>query len=838
MADAVRAAGAQAGIDPAVLRRTRATLITAGSAGAAGRLAAALRLTGATISLDTRETPTLLALHLAAQALRAGDTSYAVVGAELPDGNCALILARQSAATAEGAVPQAIVRTTTADRTTTVDHAPAPDDHGSPAREAPHATRTLSPGITQAPAEGFPGLLATLHDDTPLRPTAVTEHGSDATTVLVLLDQPQDAAPAAPLPWVVSAPHTRALRATAATLAVHLDTTPAAPADVAHTLLTARPDRHRAAVVGADRATLTDGLRALATGGDAPHLVHGTATGSPRPVFVFPGQGSQWPGMAAELLEISEPFHDSVHACSDALAEFVDWSVLDVLRQAPDAPPLRRVDVLQPTLWATMVSLAEVWRSYGVEPAAVVGHCYGEIAAAQVAGALDMRDAARLLAHRSRAWLRLVGKGTVISVATSGQDITRRMAAWPDSVELAALNGPRSVALAGPPDVLDGIVNDLTDQGIHAKRIPGVDTVGHCSQVEVLRDHLLDVLRPVSPRPAAVPFYSTVDGTERDTTTLDTDYWYLNTRSQVRFHQAVRNLLAAGHRSFVEVSPHPLLGASIEDTAAEFGLDDVAAVGTLRRGQGGTRRVLTSVAEAYVHGIDIDFTPAFTGTTPNRIDLPTVEDHGIEGHGDDGGETWTDRVRTLPDEQREEALLDLVCRTVAAVLEADPAGTADAVAPDTAFKEMGLGSLSAVRLRNGLREATGAHLPATIAYDHPTPAALARHLAMTLFDATGAAPAVPAPSRDDEPIDAETAVLTALERADEALERLRAPHARTPRQETGRRIDELLRSLTDKARRMRQADAVDDVDDPATDRFAAATDDEMFELLEKRFGIS
>ncbi|MFJ9399304.1 acyltransferase domain-containing protein [Streptomyces californicus] len=832
MADAVRAAVAQAGIAPAALRHARTTVVTAASPGAAGRLAAALRLTGAAISLDDPEAPALLAVHLAAQALRAGDTSYAVVGAELPDSFCGLVLARQSAATTAGAASQAVVRTTTAERP------PMPDGRGSPARETPYTTRLLTADTAPDPAEGFPGLLATLHDGTPQRPTAVTEHGSDATTVLVLLDRPQAAAPAAPLPWVVSAPHTGALRATAATLAVHLDAAPAEPADVAHTLLTARPDRRRAAVVGADRATLTDGLRALATGADAPHLVRGTATGSPRPVFVFPGQGSQWPGMAAGLLETSEPFHDSVHACADALAEFVDWSLLDVLRQAPDAPPLHRVDVLQPTLWATMVALAEVWRSYGVEPAAVVGHCYGEIAAAQVAGALEPRDAARLLAHRSRAWLRLVGKGTVISVATSGQDITRRMAAWPDSVELAALNGPRSVALAGPPDVLDAIVADLTGQGVHAKRIPGVETVGHCSHVEGLRDHLLDVLRPVSPRPATVPFYSTVDGAERDTTTLDTDYWYLNTRSQVRFHQAVRNLLAAGHRSFVEVSPHPLLGASIEDTAAELGLHDVAVVGTLRRGQGGTRRVLTSVAEAYVHGIDVDFTPAFTGTTPSRVDLPTVEDHGTEGHSADDSETWTDRVRALPDEQRGEALVDLVCRTVATVLAAEPADTADTVAPDTAFKELGLGSLSAVRLRNSLREATGAHLPTTIAYDHPTPAALARHLATTLFDATGVAPVIPGPGRDHEPIDAETALLTALERADEALERLRTPHARTPRHETGRRIDELLRSLTDKARRMRQADAVDDADDAATDRFAAATDDEMFELLDRRFGIS
>ncbi|MGQ4331088.1 acyltransferase domain-containing protein [Streptomyces hayashii] len=821
MVKAVRTAVGQAGVDPAVLRRSRTAVVTTAGEGAAGRIAHALDLTGPAISIDTREAPALLALHLAAQALRAGESSYAIVGAELADGLCALVLATQSAATAAGAAPQAVVRATAAA------YAPTSDDRSRLIRETLHAAGLLPDDIAHPQDEGFPALLAALHDRRPPRPTVVTDHGSDGTTAHALLDQPQHTAPGTHLPWVVSAPDTRALQARAASLVVHLDTAPAAPADVAHSLLTARPGSRRAAVIGADRATLTDGLRALALGTDAPHLIHGTPTGSRRPVFVFPGQGSQWPGMAAELLDTSEAFRESVHACADALAEFVDWSLLDVLREAPDAPPLHRVDVLQPTLWATMVSLAEVWRSHGVEPAAVVGHCYGEIAAAQVAGALDVRDAARLLARRSRAWLRLVGKGTVISVGTSGQDIVRRMAAWPDSVELAAINSPRSVALTGPPDVLDHIVADLTDQGVYAKRIPGVDTVGHCSQVEILRDHLLEVLRPVSPRTSAVPFYSTVDGAERDTTTLDTDYWYLNTRSQVRFHQVIQALLAAGHHSFVEVSPHPLLGPSIEDTAAELGIRDVAVIGTLRRGQGGTRRVLTSVAEAYVHGIDVDFGLAFAGTTPRPVDLPAFEDHGP-----DTGETWTDRVRALPDEQQTEALVDLVCRTVAAVLEADPA---DAVPPDKAFKEMGLGSLSAVQLRNRLRDTTGLHLPATIAYDHPTPAALARHLATTLFEAANAAAAMGSTGDGCEPTDPEAALLTALEEADEALDRLRAVPATTARPEADRRIDERLKSLTDKTRRMRH---VDTDDDSATDRFATATDDEMFALIEERFGLS
>ncbi|MBB4887342.1 acyltransferase domain-containing protein [Streptomyces netropsis] len=819
MVEAARAAVEQAGLGLDVLREGRTAVVTGAggrATGFSGRIAAALGLTGASISLDITDAPALTALHLAAQSLRSGECSYALAGAELDDGVGALLLTHESGLASTGASALAVVSGSA------VGHAPAQDDRARVIGQAlkaaclgPDETATQSvgglAGVIETVLAGLTGDSERSGGPGPRRPTGVSEFGADGTAAHVVLDDPRTMTDRTQLPWVVSALSPQALQARAASLAVHLDAAPAAPADAAHTLLTVPPARHRAVVVGAGRAAMRQGLRTLATGGDAPHLVRGTASGSRRPVFVFPGQGSQWIGMAVELLDSSEVFRDSVHACAEALSEFVDWSLIDVLREAPGAPPLRRVDVLQPTLWATMVSLAEVWRSYGVEPAAVVGHCYGEIAAAQVAGGLDLRDAARLLARRSRAWLRLVGKGTVISVGTSAQDITSRMTAWPDAVELAAVNGPRSVALSGPPDALDGIVAELTAQGVYAKRIPGVETVGHCSQVDTLREHLLEVLRPVSPRSSVVPFHSTVDGEQRDTATLDTDYWYLNTRSQVRFHDAVRSLLVAGHRTFIEVSPHPLLGMSIEDTAAELGIGDVAVLGTLRRGQGDTHRVLVSVAEAYVRGVDVDWSPAFTGTTPRRIDLPALVDFTTDAEA-----SWTDRVRALPEADRADAVADLVRRALTEVLAS---GSTDVFEADTAFKEMGLSSLSAVQLRNRLREFTGLHLPATIAFDHPTPAALARHLRTTLFENT---------EGRQHPERPEVALLAALEQADSALERLSADS------DFAGQIEERLKSLTDRAKRMGHAAP----EDSAADRFASADDDEMFALIEERFGIS
>ncbi|MBZ6475478.1 acyltransferase domain-containing protein [Streptomyces griseocarneus] len=819
MVEAARAAVEHADLGLDMLREDGTAVVTgaADRTGSAGRIAAALGLTGPSISLNTAHTPALAALHLAAQTLRSGESSYALIGTELHDGVCALLLTRESRLASTKTTALAVLRGSA------MGHDPAPDDRTRVTGQALKAA-CLEPGeIVTQPAGGLAGVIETVltgpsreadppEEPGPRRPTVVSESGADGTTVHVVLDAPRTGTDSAQLPWVVTAMSRPALQARAASLAVHLDAAPASPADAAHSLLTIPPARHRAVVVGSGRTAMRQGLRALATGGDAPHLVRGTANEARRPVFVFPGQGSQWIGMAVELLDSSDVFRDSVHACADALSEFVDWSLIDVLREAPGAPPLRRVDVLQPTLWATMVSLAEVWRSYGVEPAAVVGHCYGEIAAAQVAGALDLRDAARLLARRSRAWLRLVGKGTVISVGTSEQDITGRMAAWPDSVELAAVNGPRSVALSGPPDALDDIVAELTAQGVYAKRIPGVETVGHCSQVDTLREHLLEVLRPVSPRASLVPFHSTVDGQQRDTATLDTDYWYLNTRSQVRFHDAVRSLLAAGHRTFIEVSPHPLLGMSIEDTAAELGIRDVTVLGTLRRGQGDTHRVLTSVAEAYVRGVDVDWSPAFAGTHTRRIDLPALVDFSTDAES-----SWTDRVGALPEADRAEAVLELVRRTLTEVLAPD---STDDIEAGTAFKEMGLGSLSAVQLRNRLKEVTGLHLPATIAFDHPTPAALARHLQTALFENTGARRPQERP---------EAALLAALDQADAALERLSADN------DSAQRIEERLKALTDRVRRMRHTD---DPEGSAADRFESADDDEMFALIEERFGIS
>ncbi|GCB89534.1 putative polyketide synthase [Streptomyces noursei] len=378
---------------------------------------------------------------------------------------------------------------------------------------------------------------------------------------------------------------------------------------------------HRAVVVGTDDRTRRAALDALATGGSAPGVVQGTADTEGKTVFVFPGQGSQWVGMGARLLDESPVFAERLTECATALSEFVDWSLLDVLRQADGAPTLDRVDVVQPASFAVMVSLAALWRSYGIEPDAVVGHSQGEIAAAAVAGALSLEDAARVVALRSQAIARgLAGTGGMLSVPLPATDVEARLAAYED-LSIAAVNGPRSTVVSGATAPLDALQAALVAEDVRAKRI-AVDYASHSAQVERVREELHSVLAPVRPRPAEVPFFSTVTGDWLDTTTMDADYWYTNLRQTVRFQSAVRELLGQGHGFFIEVSSHPVLVMGVQAIAEETG-GTTAVLGTLRRDTGGTDRFLTSLAEAFVRGADADWSAVFADTGARRVPLPT-----------------------------------------------------------------------------------------------------------------------------------------------------------------------------------------------------------------------
>src|SRR5207248_2961066 len=369
------------------------------------------------------------------------------------------------------------------------------------------------------------------------------------------------------VPLVVTARSAGALLGQAGRLAAVLEGG-AALADVAGALVSGRAlFGERAVVVAGSREEGLAGLEALASGGNAAGPVTGKVAASGLPgklVWVFPGQGTQWVGMGRELLDTSPVFAERINECAAALEPWIDWSLIDVLRGESDI--LDRVDVLQPASFAMMIGLAAVWESVGVRPDAVVGHSQGEIAAACVSGALSLDDAAKVAALRSQAIsTQLSGRGGMASVALSEDEAVARLAPWADRVEVAAVNGPASVVIAGDAHALDEALEVLSGDGIRVRQV-AVDYASHTRHVEDIRETLAKTLDEISAQAPKVPFYSTVTGEwVTEAGALDGGYWYRNLRNQVRFGPAIVELLKLGHTAFVEVSAHPVLVQPISE---------------------------------------------------------------------------------------------------------------------------------------------------------------------------------------------------------------------------------------------------------------------------------
>ncbi|HEY8980291.1 MAG TPA: SDR family NAD(P)-dependent oxidoreductase, partial [Streptomyces sp.] len=701
-----------------------------GSAGsvASGRVSYTLGLEGPAVTVDTACSSSLVSLHLAAQALRAGECTLALAGgvtvmstatpfveysrqrALSSDGRCKafaeaadgtgwgegvgmLLLERLSDARREGHPVLAVIRGSAVNQDGASNGLTAPNGpsqqrviraalanaglstrdvdaveaHGTGTtlgdpieaqailatygqdREQPLYLGSLKSNIghTQA-AAGVGGVIKmvqamrhgvlprTLHVDAPStkvdwtagavelltderawppseqrpRRAAVSAFGVSGTNAHVILEQAPDTdeAPGADgvVPLPLSAKTEAALREQAARLLERLEADPALSArDAAWTLATGRTAFSERAVLVGDREQLLDSLREFASVAG----VRGTSGPLGRTVFVFPGQGSQWVGMGLELIDASPVFAASMRECADALAEFTDW---DLHQALGDPAALERVDIVQPATWAVMVSLAALWRSHGIEPDAVIGHSQGEIAAAHIAGALSLEDSARIVSLRSKLIrTHLAGKGGMVSIAAPETLIAR----WEGRIEVAATNGPNSTVVAGEPAALEELLTVCEADGIRARRIP-VDYASHTTHVETIQDQLTEALTGIAPQAAKIPWYSTVDNTWLNGPEADATYWYHNLRQPVSFQQAVRTLTEAEYGTFIEASPHPVLTMSIEDTAGT-----ALTVGTLRRDDGGPARFWTSLGEAWVQGLPVDWTPACDGGA--HADLPT-----------------------------------------------------------------------------------------------------------------------------------------------------------------------------------------------------------------------
>ncbi|QQQ79368.1 acyltransferase domain-containing protein [Saccharothrix sp. 6-C] len=467
------------------------------------------------------------------------------------------------------------------------------------------APKTLHVGEPSPHVDWSSGELRLLTEATPWpaadrpRRAAVSSFGISGTNAHVIVEhaaEPAEPAEQAPrlgrVPWALSAKSPGALREQASRL-LDLD---ADPADVAWSLAHTRtPFRHRAVVLGDVRA----GLGALSRDEPAADVVTGEATASGGVALIFPGQGAQWSGMGVELYRSSPVFAAKLDECAAALRSHVDWDLVTEL-----AGPLDRPDVVQPAQWAVMVSLAELWRHHGVVPAAVVGHSQGEVAAAAVAGALSLDDAARVIALRAKAVLSPALRGGVASVPLPVDEVR---ALLEDGLGIAGVNGPRSTLVSGDTAALDRL---LAREELRAKRVP-VDFAAHSPRVDAIRDELLAAFAPVRPRSSAIPFYSSVTGALVDTSTLDADYWYRNAREPVEFHRATQAALADGIGVLLESSPHPVLTTALADGPV--------VLSTLRRDDGGPDRFAHAVAQAHVRGVAVDWRLP----EARRTDLPT-----------------------------------------------------------------------------------------------------------------------------------------------------------------------------------------------------------------------
>lgn len=468
------------------------------------------------------------------------------------------------------------------------------------------------------------------------RRAAVSGFGISGTNAHVILEQPPETTARATTDdndahrataWLVSAHSRDALAATARRLSEHLDAQPEPrPIDVARSLLGRTRFPHRAIVVGADGDQLRAGLRAVADGSPAPGVVAGRAVAPGKTTFVFPGQGGQWPGMARDLLDTDPAFAATIAECERALRVHVDWSLSEVLRSEPaddgTAPEwLSRVDIVQPALFAVMVALAAWWRSLGIVPDAVVGHSQGEVAAAYVAGALTLDEATLIAVTRSRlVHEKLAGHGGMAAVALPVGDVRDRLGRYGDALAVAAVNGPRSVIVAGDAAAIDDFVDRCSADGIRAGRI-AVDYASHSAHVESLREQLITDLSELRPAASAIPFYSTVTGAPLDTASLDADYWYRNLRHTVRFEECVRALLDDGFAVFLETSPHPLLTLGVEECVD--GRAAITVAGSLRRAEGSRTALLATAARLDLAGLPVEWSTLLGAGTGRGVPLPT-----------------------------------------------------------------------------------------------------------------------------------------------------------------------------------------------------------------------
>ena len=397
----------------------------------------------------------------------------------------------------------------------------------------------------------------------------------------------------------------RGLGAFAAALAAwdHDATLPEIAASLAHRHAA---DDARAAIVAADRDDLVAQLRSLAeSSATDPPSGRDQRLEAAAIAFVFSGQGPQWWGMARTLLAENPVFRGVIERCDAAYRRHGDWSLLEELRRDEAHSRMKETRIAQPAIFAVQAGLAAVWESWGIVPGRCAGHSVGEIAAAHAAGALTFEDACLVAFHRGRTMDLASSQGGMVAVGLSRDDLRPWLAGHEDDVSIAAVNGPTSLTLSGPADVVASLAERLVQAGIFCRRL-AVEYAFHSPLMDPVRDALLESLAGIRPRATTIPLVSTVTGGPIDGRSLDAGYWWRNVRHAVLFADAMRSLADSGTRVAVEVGPHPVLAYAIHECFQDAGRP-VETVASLHRERHDLECLLGSLGQLHTLGLDVDW---------------------------------------------------------------------------------------------------------------------------------------------------------------------------------------------------------------------------------------
>ncbi|CKP12436.1 polyketide synthase [Mycobacterium tuberculosis] len=569
--------------------------------------------------------------------------------------------------------------------------------------------------------------------------------------------------------WVISGKTASALAAQAGRLGRYVRARPALDVvDVGYSLVSTRSVfDHRAVVVGQTRDELLAGLAGVVAGRPEAGVVCGVGKPAGKTAFVFAGQGSQWLGMGSELYAAYPVFAEALDAVVDELDRHLRYPLRDVI-WGHDQDLLNTTEFAQPALFAVEVALYRLVMSWGVRPGLVLGHSVGELAAAHVAGALCLPDAAMLVAARGRLMQALPAGGAMFAVQAREDEVAPMLG---HDVSIAAVNGPASVVISGAHDAVSAIADRLRGQGRRVHRL-AVSHAFHSALMEPMIAEFTAVAAELSVGLPTIPVISNVTGQLVADDFASADYWARHIRAVVRFGDSVRSAHCAGASRFIEVGPGGGLTSLIEASLADA---QIVSVPTLRKDRPEPVSVMTAAAQGFVSGMGLDWASVFSGYRPKRVELPTyafqhqkfwlapapsVSDPtaaGQIGASDGGAELlassgFAARLAGRSADEQLAAAIEVVCEHAAAVLGRDGAAGLDA---GQAFADSGFNSLSAVELRNRLTAVTAVTLPATAIFDHPTPTELAQYL-ITQIDGHGSSAA--AAANPAERIDALTDV--------------------------------------------------------------------------------